>query len=165
MILFHQVLLDCVPPRILDSGQEPFRQDVPSVVLTCQDLFADAVFLWLHTSLHKCIKKTGKKLVIVIACKGVYRCCGSRSNQSWASSESKREQELYLPWFWICREANVGFSGPSGELPFKQKLISVNTGRGTSANVHPILTPPNVLYFGHSSVCPSSLCLQNKQIR
>lgn len=61
MVFFHQVLLECVPPHILDSGQEPFHLDVPSVVQTCQDLSADAVFLWLHTSLHKCIKNTGKQ--------------------------------------------------------------------------------------------------------
>lgn len=75
------------------------------------------------------------------------------------------EYNMYVPWFWVCREMNSGFRGPSSEDPLTQKLISVKSGRDFPVKLHPLLTPSEMMYFGHSSACSSCMCLGSEQIR
>lgn len=69
------------------------------------------------------------------------------------------KENMHVPWFWICKEMNVGLRGPLGEEPLRQKLISVKSGRVIPVKLQPLLTPFKMRYSGHSCACSSFLCL------
>lgn len=71
-----------------------------------------------------------------------------------------------VPWFWICREMNLGLRGPSGDEPLTHRLMSVKSGSDDSVKLQPRLTPPSItMYFGHSAATSSPLCLQEPRPR
>lgn len=59
---------------------------------------------------------------------------------------------------------NFGIRDPSPEDPFTQILISVKSGSDLPVKLHPLLTPSDMMYFGHSSACSSCTCLGSEQI-
>lgn len=67
------------------------------------------------------------------------------------SSRLKAESERDRPWFWICREANFDLTGPSGDDPFTHMLMSVKIGSESPVKSQPLLTPLQMMYFGHST--------------
>lgn len=72
----------------------------------------------------------------------------------------KVSEGVSVPWSWICRETNLGLRGPSGDEPLTQRLMSVKSGSDDSVKLQPRLSPPSItMYFGHSAVTLSPLCL------
>lgn len=154
--------LGCVPRPIPSSLQGPPLQDTPTLIPAVRrDLCADTARLSFRASLRERGRGDSEDdwqptAVVQV----VTRMGGNRSLYP-----SVRVCATDVPWFCVCREVKAGVSRPSWEVPFMQRLISVKSGRDFPMKLHPLLIPPEIMYFGHSSACSSSLCLRSEPIR
>lgn len=90
---------------------------------------------------------------------GEKSCC---KNPFELAPKSRNWTRPTVPWFWICREMNFDLTGPSGDDPFTQMLMSVKIGSESPVKLQPLLTPLQMMYFGHSTAWSSPLCLAEK---